>query len=91
MLNELDATGNFEEQVNSGDVYQKGNFTTRDWSFLITNFTQNITHWAEITPRINNKPKGQMEWKTMGWIQNMAEDVYFDDMPEEMQNETVNT
>ena len=32
-----------------------------------------------------------MEWKTKGWIQNMAENMTFADMPTEQQEETLNT
>ena len=66
MLNELDATAMFEEQVNSGEVNTTGGYKSRDWSFNITNFTKNIEEWANISPRVGSDD--HMEWRTKGWI-----------------------
>ena len=80
MLNELDATAIFEEEVFAGQLNQTGDVFTREWYFNITNFTRNIDYWYQVTPRLD-EPDELMEWKTKGWLQNKVEHEDFFEMP----------
>ena len=74
MLNEIDALATFEEEVTLGNIQQYGNYSTREWSFLLTEFVKNATYWNEITPR---NDLGQMQFHSKGWIPTWAWEYEF--------------
>ena len=49
-LNELDILVQFEEDIISGKIKQTGNYTTRDWSFLVTELANDFDQWKEDSP-----------------------------------------
>ena len=74
MAGKIKQTGSLPDPVATYD--------SRDWAFMITEFAADFEWWKENSPTIN----GNIEWKTKGWIQNMAEHRYFKDMPRVHQN-----
>ena len=96
-MNELDILVQFEEDVIAGRINQTGNYTTREWSFLITELARDFDTWKEKSPAYcytvkdeetsELKQECEIEWKTMDWIQNMVRDQNFADIPPPMQKE----
>ena len=62
-----------------GSIDQEGDYYSRDWSFLMTQFVKNISYWNEATPR---NADGEMEFLNKGWIPNFAWDIEFEQMPQ---------